>query len=563
MANHIVLNSRFNPFSYQEMVHPVQMATQSHQQLEGELGEVSSQTEAIGAMTNAETDPESYAKYKAYIEQVQEQARQLGSQGLQPGSRRGLMSVRDSFASEIMPIAAAHTKREQLSQMLSQAQLQNPTLIIDKDPSVMSLDEFVRNPSWQPRTHQGSMLTQQSMQVYSNLAKQMSEDPDMIKSILGGQYFEILKKAKFNIGDIMEALVNSENAAPELIKIREDLLRSSGIPEWGNPQAEQQAIDAINQGMWAALGQDQSQMQANKNYGMTGGGTGSEGGYDPYGGMRALVTSSKAAPNEQVFKYDRLLNDINISDEYGLRKRYSPAGDFEGVHIGVEMKAPAQAFDTRSHYQDNRSLEELQKIHEESIKNQIRNLGIEYDGDDYNSKEFKDAYNKARNDAVVMYSSFNMMGAKGSYANLGDALSHSATTRSTNRGKRKGSNESDILDYKGKSVNSKEFSDDIEEGITGVLFNRNGNDPRLSITTTSGNFYDVHASMVGNLDEVLKNIENDYDFYREAYANDKITKEEFEALMLQYDIEQFNAVRQVIFQGYHQAVGPTGIEKMQ
>lgn len=573
MANHIVLNSRFNPFSYQEMLHPVQMATQSHQQLEGELGEISSQTEAIGAMTNPETDPESYAKYKAYTEQVQEQARQLGSQGLQPGSRRGLMSVRDSFASEIMPIAAAYTKREQLSHMLSQARLQNPTLIIDKDPSVMSLDEFVRNPSWQPRTHQGSMLTQQSMQVYSNLAKQMSEDPDMIKSILGGQYFEILKKAKFNIGDIMEALVNSENAAPELIRIREDLLRSSGIPEWGNPQAEQQAIDAINQGMWAALGQDQSQVQANKNYGMTGGGAGGKENSEAQR-IRAIATSAKIEDNPEIVKYKQALEDFKNGGNANIlevkrrleENKYDGRNKFETLDEATKeiyRKADVDyimQMGTLTREDDEKTLKRL----EADQKRRFEELGVDFNSD----VPVGDQLDMLANESIKMYSGFDLKGGIGAYDHLETALISESGRRQFVTNKPKDTN---IRNRKGKTVSYDKFTKSITKGIIGVYYNRNANDPELQIITKDREGFTIDASMITGLHETLDAFNRRYQESVEFVENIMrldIVPPELEPAYMEavkrlenYDVQEYTLVVDGVMQAFNLRAGNTETKK--
>ena len=39
-ANYIVINSKFKPFSYAEMLQPVQMATLAHQEIENEYADL-------------------------------------------------------------------------------------------------------------------------------------------------------------------------------------------------------------------------------------------------------------------------------------------------------------------------------------------------------------------------------------------------------------------------------------------------------------------------------------------------------------------------------------------
>lgn len=567
--NNIVLNSRFQPFSYQEMLHPVQMATQGHQQLEAEMGDLSSKAGAIAAMANQETDPESYAKYMNYSNQLKQQAQYLGSQGLQQDSRRGLMDMRDRFATDIMPIAQAHAKREQLAMAVMQAKLQDPTLIVDIDPSSISLDKLVKDPSFQPQTHRGSVLTTQAIQAFSNLAKQMSDDPEQIKSVLGGQYYEILKKGRFNTHDIMEALMNSENAAPELIKIQQDILNASGISNWNNPDATQKALDAINQGMWSALGIDQSSIHANQNYGrVASGGAGTRGDNDTdKDGLRVLVHSSTIKNATEIKDINKKVDDfenhgeINYQRIQELEERIK-RNDYERRAVrSLDPTISSGAMYTgenrgSSRKQDQEAINKIRKQNNEFLKS----IGVDpNDSRDNILKGLKAHQNKQ----TILYSKFNMMGAEGAYDNFASVISGEAARRNADRrGSEKGTLEYDILNSKGKAVNTTEFAENIEKGVTSVIFNRNNLDPRLSVSTKGGVTYDIHASLLPDLHRDLQNLEAEYETLQREYAGRPEFEELFNKAMENYDVRQFNIVRQRIFQGYHQSVGPTGKENL-
>ena len=49
--------TNFRPFSYQEMLAPVLMATQAHQAIEEAYSELDSQANAIGSLANEADDP--------------------------------------------------------------------------------------------------------------------------------------------------------------------------------------------------------------------------------------------------------------------------------------------------------------------------------------------------------------------------------------------------------------------------------------------------------------------------------------------------------------------------
>lgn len=57
MANYsLVINSQFKPFSYQEMLAPTLMATQAHQELENQYGELATKASVWEKMANEQTD---------------------------------------------------------------------------------------------------------------------------------------------------------------------------------------------------------------------------------------------------------------------------------------------------------------------------------------------------------------------------------------------------------------------------------------------------------------------------------------------------------------------------
>ena len=52
MPKYLIIGSKFNPFSYQEMLAPVVQATQAHQGLEEAYGELASKASVWDGMTD-------------------------------------------------------------------------------------------------------------------------------------------------------------------------------------------------------------------------------------------------------------------------------------------------------------------------------------------------------------------------------------------------------------------------------------------------------------------------------------------------------------------------------
>ena len=141
-ANYIAVNSKFKPFSYAEMLQPVQMATLAHQEVENEYAELATKANIWDEMANEQTDPYAYKMYKTYSNDLEEQAGQLAREGLNAASRRDMLNMRARYSKEITPIEQAYTARQKQAEEQQKALLQDPTLMLSRRASTTSLDDY-------------------------------------------------------------------------------------------------------------------------------------------------------------------------------------------------------------------------------------------------------------------------------------------------------------------------------------------------------------------------------------------------------------------------------------
>ena len=197
-----------------------------------------------------------------YSQDLREKAGMLASQGLTPSTARALNNMRARYASEIVPIENAYKRREELGKEQREYRMKNPSAIFDRDMSMASLDELVSNPSLQYRSLSGKDIMEQVSSAAKNLTRQVRENPAQWKSILGGQYYELLRNTGFRDSDVLAVLSQSEGASPILNNIMEDAVVSSGVMDWGSPQALEEVRRYAGQGLWSAIGsEDRKQLQ--------------------------------------------------------------------------------------------------------------------------------------------------------------------------------------------------------------------------------------------------------------------------------------------------------------
>lgn len=260
MANYsLVINSQFKPFSYQEMLAPTLMATQAHQELENQYGDLATKASVWEEMANEQTDPYAYKMYKTYANDLEEQAGQLAREGLNAASRRDMLNMRARYSKEITPIEQAYTTRQKQAEQQQQALLQDPTLMLSRRAATTSLDDYIRNPQLAYESYSGKLITAQAASAASALAKEMQEKPRKWRSILGNSYYETMMQKGFSSQAVLQAIQDNPNAAPQLTRIVEDAINSSGVRNWGDQATIARAIDYAKQGLWSAVGETQYQ----------------------------------------------------------------------------------------------------------------------------------------------------------------------------------------------------------------------------------------------------------------------------------------------------------------
>lgn len=252
--------TNFRPFSYQEMLAPVLMATQAHQAVEEAYSELDSQANAIGSLANEANDPVTYQRYKAYESALRTQADALAKNGLTPGSRQSLLDLKGRYAKDITPIQNAITRRRELADEQRKALLQNPTLMFQRDMNSMSyessLDRFLENPDYDyGERYSGALLTQQVSQAAGNLAKELSNYGNGKR--LDAYTKTFLQQHGFTRDQVLDAISNPNRAQsqPVLNAIVEQVMGSSGMTSWADQPTKDKAYNYARQGLWSAIGQ--------------------------------------------------------------------------------------------------------------------------------------------------------------------------------------------------------------------------------------------------------------------------------------------------------------------
>ena len=249
----ITINSRFRPFSYQELLAPVLASTQAQQQIEENYANLATQASLAGSKANEQTDPIAYARYKAYSDELNAMAEDLAKNGLTPESRRSMYNMRARYAKDIVPIETAYANKVAQIQQQQQAKLQNPTLLLDRDASTTSLDAYLENPNLGYNSYSGALLTQQVSNAVANMAK-TDEGRTQLRQLLPYQY-EAIRSRGFRPEEVMEAIMGSPNANKILTGVVENVMDASGIKNWATGKTLADAYNYARMGLYSGVGE--------------------------------------------------------------------------------------------------------------------------------------------------------------------------------------------------------------------------------------------------------------------------------------------------------------------
>lgn len=263
MANYsLVINSKFRPFEYQELLAPALMATQAHQAVEEAYADLSTKASIWDKMTNEVTDRKAHDIYKKYADDLQSYSDQLAQYGLTPTSRQAMLNMRSRYARDIAPIETAYKRREADIAAQKEIMLKDPTHLFNRRASEVSLDEYLDNQNLDVLSDHYSreLLTQQVSQAAANLKQTLMKKGALTALGLPYQYERMIQYGA-SADDVLAAISKDPKAMPILTKLVEDVMAASGIRKWSSMNGDwannpiyQEAEAAAMRGLYSAIG---------------------------------------------------------------------------------------------------------------------------------------------------------------------------------------------------------------------------------------------------------------------------------------------------------------------
>ena len=253
-SSSFIVNSEFQPMSYQELLHPVITQTQYQRELDEKYTQLDLQADKLEQLANSAVDQASYERYKSFANRLREEAGNLARYGLRGRDNARFMELFRSYGKEIQPLLDAQQKRERLIAMQQQLSMQDPTSLYDRSAGNISLEELMANPSAAPVRQSGELLRAQAAAMATNLQNELRQ-ATFGKTKTPG-YLAFTQKYGLSSADVAAFVSNpnSFSANKVLRAIYDQVMTSSGVKENWEGDAYNRASQYVGMGLWNAIG---------------------------------------------------------------------------------------------------------------------------------------------------------------------------------------------------------------------------------------------------------------------------------------------------------------------
>lgn len=146
MANYsLVINSKFQPFSFERYIQPYQLYGQNYRDIENQYAELETKANIWDKLANEQTDSRAYQMYKTYANDLEKEAERLSKEGLNTSSRRNMLNMASRYSKEITPLENAYKARAE--EIKEQTAGRANGIVYEGNAATSSLDRYLDNPA--------------------------------------------------------------------------------------------------------------------------------------------------------------------------------------------------------------------------------------------------------------------------------------------------------------------------------------------------------------------------------------------------------------------------------
>lgn len=180
----VTQGSYFQPFTYDELVKPLQQMADAQNTTQDAYDTMSLETEALRQyITDNPDDARAKELYDNYVSRLANLQNNLWGNGYTPQTRRDLSLARSGFANSINPLKEAIQRRQEQSKAYWDYKNKNRDAIMGRDPGTFGLDNYLGNTTFGQDwyAYSGKDFTNQVGAEAKARASSMLADPEVSK----------------------------------------------------------------------------------------------------------------------------------------------------------------------------------------------------------------------------------------------------------------------------------------------------------------------------------------------------------------------------------------------
>lgn len=234
MAKYLVTSdSHFTPFTYDEMVKPLQEMTAAHNAAQEKYDTLNLETEALrNYISDDEKDSEVKRRYDDYMAKLGKFQANLMENGIGANTMSELSAARAAYASDITRIANAIKSRQERSNAYWEAKHKNPDLILGEDPGLAGLNAYFNDDKYGQDfySYSGNALTTEVGADAKTRIKELFKDAKYeINNDVPGYYKKTVRE-----GATSDEVSHAINAADKILF--DDIDKSVAIEKLTEPE---------------------------------------------------------------------------------------------------------------------------------------------------------------------------------------------------------------------------------------------------------------------------------------------------------------------------------------
>lgn len=260
---YLQLDTKFNPFTYDEMVKPLVYYKEAYDKAEEAYSNLTQQTESFRDVVNQETSPEAFQMYQRYSGDLNNVVDDF-SKGMTTRNRRALMGLKKRYSQDIVPIAKASEAMDKANDFRDKA---GPDAIFEVG-RYNSLDQFLHGKTANNKYESRDTITKTTAAMTQAIMAEAVKEPEF-KKVMDGQYWETIQHSGGSYEQLMEALkqgmMNNPVLQNKFSEIRNKVAKDFNINKYDS-QGQRAMMSAIDTGLYAGLDKPTFNFMANQDH---------------------------------------------------------------------------------------------------------------------------------------------------------------------------------------------------------------------------------------------------------------------------------------------------------